>query len=202
MSDVAEQAELNDRALAELLELGLSAARQVQARLLSADDVQEVCDLSLAFNRISRAVRQTIALQAKLERERKREAREDARDAQQVQQARASRREAQVRATVERAIWTEAEPDEADRLIDELDDLISEEALYDGFGEEPIAAHIERIRVELGLPSASPMRSAVAGRALDAPGGAQPSRAPQALGGGAPSGGASLTPDQPWRSSA
>ena len=66
MSADADNLDLHERALAELLELGLAAARRVQARLLEAEDAREVCDLSLAFGRTSRAVRQTIMLQSKL----------------------------------------------------------------------------------------------------------------------------------------
>jgi hypothetical protein len=130
MSVATETPEPQDRALAELLELGMAAAREVQARLLAAEDAKAVCDLSLAFNRVSRAVRQTIALQAKAGRERRREGRDAA-------------------AEIKRA-------DEAERLIDDLDDLISEEALYEGFGQEPVAAHIARLCADLGIavPSA------------------------------------------------
>lgn len=147
----ADFTDQQDRALAELLELGMAAAREVQARLLAAEDAKAVCDLGLAFNRVSRAVRQTIALQAKVGRERRREGREAAAEGRRGDEARASRRQLQVRTAVERRIWTEAEDDEAERLIDELDDLVSEEALYDGFGQEPLAAHVARICGDLGL---------------------------------------------------
>ena len=157
MSIATETPEPQDRALAELLELGMAAAREVQARLLAAEDAKAVCDLSLAFNRVSRAVRQTIALQAKVGRERRREGRDQAAEIKRADEGRASRRQLQLRTAVERRIWTEAEDDEAERLIDELDDLVSEEALYEGFGQEPVAAHIARICTDLGLPVPSPL---------------------------------------------
>jgi phosphate-selective porin len=161
-----ETTEQQDRALAELLELGMAAAREVQARLLAAEDAKAVCDLSLAFNRVSRSVRQTVALQAKVGRERRREGRDAAAEIKRADEAHASRRQLQLRTAVERRIWTEAEGDEAERLIDELDDLVSEEALCEGFGREPVAAHIARICTDLGLPD-PPLSGEAAGQAAE-----------------------------------
>lgn len=162
MSGAPDTIVQHEQALAELLELGLAAARAVQARLLAAEGAREACDLSLAFNRISRSVRQTLALQAKLDRGRRRQGREEAADARRAQEVQVALRKAQVRAAVERAVWTEAEDAEAERLLDDLDDLVSEEALYPGFAEGPVAAHVERIRRDLGL-SACRLREAAGG---------------------------------------
>jgi hypothetical protein len=183
---------LHDCALAELLELGMAAAREVQGRLLAAEDAKAAGELSLAFNRVSRAVRQTVALQAKLGRERRRLDRDEAAEAVKADAAQAERRKAQVRAAVERAIWTEAEDDEAEQLIDELDDRVSEEMLYDGFGREPVAAHIARICEVLGVSVPSPSEdceavegASAAERQLDLLSGP-----PQSLRDSSPSGGA------------
>ena len=201
MPIATETPEPQDRALAELLELGMAAAREVQARLLAAEDAKAVCDLSLAFNRVSRAVRQTVALQAKVGRERRREGRDAAAEIKRADEARASRRQLQLRSAVERRIWTEAEDDEAERLIDELDDLISEEALYEGFGQEPLAAHIARICNDLGLPVPPPLREVAPKAAAGAFAADSPlhvlSGPPQSLRDSSPEGGA-----PPWRSSA
>jgi hypothetical protein len=114
--------------------------------------VAQAAELSLAFNRLSRSVRQTIALQAKLAGARRREGREDAAEAQRADEDRGQRRKAQVRHAVERLIWTETESDaEAERLVDELDEMVSEEMLYDGFGDEAVEAHIARLSAELGV---------------------------------------------------
>ena len=56
-----------------------------------------------------------------------------------------------MRTAVQRVIWSEAEGAEAERLEGILEDLLTEEALYDGFAEEPVAAHIARVCAELGL---------------------------------------------------
>jgi hypothetical protein len=66
---------------------------------------------------------------------------------------------------VERSIWNEAEGAEAERLLDELDDLLDEEALSDAFTEDPVEAHIARIRDDLGfLKSAHPRDREAAAR--------------------------------------
>jgi hypothetical protein len=100
---------------------------------------------------VSRSVRQTLALEAKLERDRQLQDRDDRDDARRAQEARVSRRKAQVSAAVERCIWSEAEGDEAERLLDDLADRLDEEALYEAFGEDPVAAHIARICADLGV---------------------------------------------------
>lgn len=143
---------LQDEALAELLELGMAAARECQAKLMAAEDARALADCALALGRASRSVRQTIALQVKVGRARRTQGREDAADGRREAEARASRRKAQAKATVERLIWTEAEGGEAERLIDHLDDLVSEDALYDGFADGPVEAYIARICADLGLP--------------------------------------------------
>jgi carboxypeptidase C (cathepsin A) len=51
------------------------------------EDAKAVCDLSLAFNRISRAVRRTVALQAKVARERRRDGRDEAAEGRRADEA-------------------------------------------------------------------------------------------------------------------
>jgi hypothetical protein len=170
MSEPALTLEQQDRALSELLELGMSAAREVHASLVAAEEARAICELSLAFNRVSRSVRQTIALQAKVVRDRRRDDRDEAVDARRAGEARVSRRKSQVKAAVERLIWTEAEDDEAERLIDDLDDLICEDALYDSFTEEPVEAHIARICADLGIAAPPPEGAPAAGEGVSAAG--------------------------------
>ena len=64
---------------------------------------------------------------------------------------RVQHRKAQVRMAVERLVWSEAEEDEAERLLADLDNLLDEESLSDGFTESPLEAHIARICRDLGL---------------------------------------------------
>ena len=156
MVDRAEMAERHGRVLAELSELGLSLARELHGRALAAETPEAAADLALAFHRISRSVRQTLALEARLERDRTRHAREAQAESGRQAQARVSRRKAQVRAAVERLIWTEAERDEdAERLSDAFDDLLEAESLSDGFADEPLDAQVARLCAELGLAAGS-----------------------------------------------
>jgi hypothetical protein len=151
MANAADMTERHGRILAELSELGLALARGVQAQALAAEDPATVADLSLAFHRISRSVRQTLALEAKLERDRHRQDREDRTDAVREAERRVQHRKAQVRMAVERLVWSEAVEDEAERLLADLDNLLDEESLSDGFTESPLEAHIARICRDLGL---------------------------------------------------
>jgi hypothetical protein len=137
--------------LAELAEMGLSLARAVHEKALAAETPAELAEMTMAFHRISRSVRQTLALEAKLERDRARLEREVRAEAVRDHGHAVLRRRNQVRVAVERLVWTEAEGLEAERLIDELDDILEEEVLSDGFLAEPVEAHIERIRADLGL---------------------------------------------------
>lgn len=52
-----EMRERQERILAELSELGLALARDLQARALAADDAAEATELGLAFHRVARSVR-------------------------------------------------------------------------------------------------------------------------------------------------
>src|SRR5688500_13108755 len=61
--------ERHRQALTELAELGLSLARKIHAQAETVEDVEQAAELSLAFHRVSRSVRQTVALEAKLERD-------------------------------------------------------------------------------------------------------------------------------------
>ena len=151
MSDTAEMTERRGRILAELSERGLTLARALHERALAAETTAEACELGLAFHRISRSLRQTLALEARLERDQRRQDHEDRAETARQDQARVYRRRTQVRLAVERVIWNEAEGEEAERLFDDLDDVLEEEVLADGFADSPLDAHIARLCAEFGL---------------------------------------------------
>ena len=151
MATPAEKIERQDRILAELSELGLELARDLQARALAADDVVVAADLGRAFHSVSRSVRQTLALDAKLDRDRQRQDREDRIDAVRAHQARRDRRRDQVRAAVERCVWNEADGSEAERLLADLDDYLDADDLTDHLPDETLDAHIARICAGLGV---------------------------------------------------
>ncbi|MDB5464903.1 MAG: hypothetical protein JWP23_3292 [Phenylobacterium sp.] len=157
MSDPTEITERRGRILAELSELGLTLARSIHGRAMTAEDDKSASDLGLAFHRISRSVRQTLALEAKLERDQRREARED-REAGEGQperrlrdQVRIKRRKTDVREALQQVIWDEAEGEESDDLLDLLDDHLEVAARSDDFGLDPLDHHIARLCAEFGF---------------------------------------------------
>ena len=145
-SDTAHQ---DARLLTELAELGVSIARAIEARVQEAKSLQEAQGLALAFHRVSRGVRLSLALKSRLERE--------GRAGQEQAHVRAilaaPARKAQVRAAITREVYAEYEAGDAEALLDELEDRLEEEALDDGFAQGPVEACIARIRALLGLPA-------------------------------------------------
>ncbi len=169
--DIAEQ---QDRALARLLEMGLAAAEKVQARLMATEKDALLGELSLALNRASRNVRQTIALQMRAARDRRLEAREIEAEAGPADEARRAERRKQVKAAVEQLIWDERErPDvDAELRVRWLNDDLLDYARSHDFSAETVEVHIARLCARIGIgpgPAATP----AAGRAdlagVDAP---------------------------------
>jgi hypothetical protein len=168
MSDAAARRERQDAVLAELSELGLSLARELHARALAAETPLEAEKLSLAFQRVSRGVRQTFALELKLERARRLGEREDA-DAAQAAARKArldavsppegwltspvTRRKDRVRSALSRLIWDEAEGDEAELevLSDDLEARLGEASHREDFLDLPIETLIRQIGSDMGL---------------------------------------------------
>jgi hypothetical protein len=147
-----ETAERQGRVLAELAELGLGLARRLAARAEAAQTDAAAEGLALAFHRVSRSVRLTLALEVRLERERLQGVRETRKETVRA----AETRKEQVRHALGRAIPTETESDEAERLWDALEERLDEEALYEAFTEDALEACIARIRESLGLPANDP----------------------------------------------
>lgn len=156
MATPPQMRERQDRILAELSELGLVLARDLQACALAADEISDKADLSLAFHRTSRSVRQTLALEARLERDRRTAEREDHQARQHAESVCAGRRKAQVKLAVERLIWSEFEESEAEILLGDLDDHLERDTLSGAFaGDEPVEIHIARLCQELGVTASS-----------------------------------------------
>lgn len=125
-ADAAPPAEDRHTAmLRELATMSLTLARELQQRAMQAETTDEAARLATAFHRVSRGLRQTLALELKVIRYKDQAARE-AKDAAEAAaaalrpQAIAQRRE-EVRKRASRAIWVEherpdweAEGDDAD----------------------------------------------------------------------------------------
>ena len=136
--------------LGELAELGLMLARDLAVQARAAEDTEEKVALTDAFQKTSRAVRLTLALDFQLERQAARaereaqlQSREDAaaqdRAAQMaaqmtaeragpVERTPAARQKARVRGVLNRLLWSEAEGDqeEFDILLEDLDTRLDE----------------------------------------------------------------------------
>jgi hypothetical protein len=156
MSTPAEMNERHGRILAKLSELSLTLAVDLHARALAAEDTDEVAELVNAFQKITRGVRQTMALEARLHRDGAIAAREAAVEDERTRPARIERRKAEVRAAVERLIWTEVERDETfeddddpELTVGPVGDLLMEELADEDFADTPVAVLVERIKVNL-----------------------------------------------------
>ena len=101
MANPTEIAERRARVLAKLTELGLELACDLQASALATDDLAAKERLALAFHRVSRSVRQTLALEARIERDMRAQAREDRAEADKRQAAAVATRRTRVRSAVE-----------------------------------------------------------------------------------------------------
>ncbi|MBU1376025.1 MAG: hypothetical protein KJ775_08770, partial [Alphaproteobacteria bacterium] len=145
----------------------------VHACAMSTDDPTEVVNLAQAYQKLSRCVRQSLALQAQLRRGRERDARDNpppprplpptpARDAERI----AERRDA-LRVPAQRVVWSEyehADYDEAGYYFDLIEQRLDIRARDNTFGlmaeddawvVEPLDAHVVRLCRDLGLDEAA-----------------------------------------------
>jgi hypothetical protein len=158
--------------LGEVAELGLMVARELAVRTRQSEDVDETVALAEAFQKISRVVRLTLALDFKLDRDIARDAREAAREAEQVEAKAAERarlaalgfaprpasgpveaRKTRVSNLVNRLIWNECEGDSEDYeiLFDDLSARLDEAALSADFETLPIEELARRVIADMGL---------------------------------------------------
>jgi hypothetical protein len=156
MSDVSEKTARQDRILAELSELAIGVARDLAGQVSAAQSAEDAAVAASAFHQVGRAVRQTIALEMKLQRDRKALEREDAVDAAGARVARIKQRRLRLRSAVQHMVWSEVERDDAELLVDQLDDFLSEDTLDDTFADEAFDDQVASLRAALGLPPAPP----------------------------------------------
>jgi len=158
---VARQPEKRARAeqmLGELAELALMMARELAVRVRESEDPAETVALAAAFQKTSRVVRLTLALDFKLERDAAREAQDLAREAEAAKAAeprpaapsppvnttarRIEHRKMRVCNLLKRLLWTESEGDRDDYevLYDDLSARLDEAALNPDFEGLPVEA--------------------------------------------------------------
>ena len=145
--------------LGELAELGLEAARAVERQARAAGPEVDLKRLTLAYARVSRAVRMTIALQSRLIGELK--AREDALADDRVEAetwddevlaARVETHKVRAVRVVERVLEAEHEDyDTVSRLVLRAERLLDDETLFDDVLSRPIGDLVARICRDLGL---------------------------------------------------
>jgi len=150
MSAADDMASRHSAVLTELAGFGVELARALKDQAVAAaggDKPEQAQGLALAFHRIARDVRLTLALESRLADERL----DQAKRCEARTRLAALSRVKQVRTVVAQEIWREREGEAAEALLDELDEHLEREALFDAFVEGPVEAVIAAIRADLGL---------------------------------------------------
>ena len=138
--------------LGELARMGLEIARKLHGAVMAAETPEEVERLSGAFHRMSRSVRQSFALEARLERDRQRALAEDRRAADERRAAAVAQRRRLAGAELERLVWTENErPDSGISRSRAGERLNQEAADEDRFLEGAVEDLVIRILRDIGL---------------------------------------------------
>jgi hypothetical protein len=140
----------DEEMLARLAEFDLAAAERVHGRLMAAEAASEIAELGRTYQRIARSLRQTLALKAKLKRDREAAAKDaPPRPPGGVAVARRIR---ELRQAVSRVIWAEAESaDYATHMEEAFEDVLTREMLSDRFCDEPLDDHVARLCLDLNL---------------------------------------------------
>jgi len=179
MLDPAAKLERAEQVLGELTELGLMLARELATQARSAEAAEEKVALAAAFQKTSRAVRLTLALDFKLARDAARDAAEAAREAK-AEAADTALRESRiikaaqaahlamtdpspaeiqkrrVRGVLNRLLWDESEGDqeEYEVLLDDLDARLYEAEDAPGFADLPIEVLARKLKADMRLSGA------------------------------------------------
>jgi hypothetical protein len=140
-----DMGERHGRVLAELAETGMVMVRRLSDAMLATDDVQIQAQLGLAFHRVSRAVRQTLALEFRLSQEARREDRPA--PARETPPPEATPKPS--RPPAERTGWSEYERDDSHEALEDLDVLLDAEDLDLDAVHEAVETCIARIRHDL-----------------------------------------------------
>jgi hypothetical protein len=140
----------DEEMLARLAEFDLAAAERVHGRLMAAEESSEIAELGRTYQRVARSLRQTLALKAKLKRDREAAAKDAPR--RPAGGVAVARRLREVRQAVTRVIWNEIEsPDEATDLEEALEDALTLDMLRDRFCDEQLDDHVARLCLDLDL---------------------------------------------------
>ncbi len=173
----------NSGILRELAELGLSVARDLQARVAAAEDDATANQLARSFERVSRSVRHCLALEARLLDGFRRRLVEDREQVAEGRRAEISQHRHRVREAMEHFAFTDPEvgDTEVDYILERAGAWLEREVEAPDFLDLPVEQHIARLRRALGRDGAAEEE--------------------EAEGDPVPETGPSLS-DLPWRSSA
>ena len=144
--------------LREMAEIGMGLLRIVE-RHAATSTADSVGELGLTYARVSRAVRQTLALRAKFAEDRlakhRRAEAEEARRAQEAEQHRLDCRSDQVERLVEQAIETEVEQSDREDLraglLADLRERLSDDYIEVDLYHRPIGELLARICRDIGI---------------------------------------------------
>jgi hypothetical protein len=165
-----------EQILGELAELGLVLARDLAADARACQDPEAKAALVTAFQKTSRTVRLTLALDAKLDRQAAQDAREAAKEAaaeaadtalresrimkaaqatlvEMTAPSPAENQKRRVRGVLNRLLWNEAEGDseEYEVLLEDLDTRLYEIEDTPGFADMPIEVLAKMIATDMRL---------------------------------------------------
>jgi hypothetical protein len=192
VSETSANADRREQILGEVAE-GLHAVfKETQRRAMEAEDTDEFVRLAGALSKLGRGLRQSLALHARFEKER-RDAAAEAADgpapaaptppADPRRQA-IDKRKAFITRGVERCVWNEYDDDDADdaySLLEDLSDRLDDLARQDAFLDADIDALIAQFCREIGVdPPEPPTRAHLP--AAPAGGAEPPASAPRANG--------------------
>jgi hypothetical protein len=143
-----DRAERHLAVLRELAGIGMDLARKVQRQADQSDTVP--AELVLTFSRIARAVRQTVALEARLADDRLTRRRKVEADERAERYARGRARKAAVKDIVERVIDA-GDGHDTERLLDDLDERLDDPSDDADFAERPLGELVAAICRDLGV---------------------------------------------------
>ncbi|MGA0607016.1 hypothetical protein ACO2Q0_13565 [Phenylobacterium sp. VNQ135] len=154
MFSPAEMMERHAAVLAELSELGMAFARDARRDAEAAETPEERARQALVFQRVSRSIRQSLALEARLVRELKRDVRDDADRAAKLERQKVDARRNRIRTGVEALIWRETEDmDEDEEAVfdEQIDDAVHVEVMSDTFFSDDLGDQVGRVLERLGF---------------------------------------------------